>query len=320
MYFIKNADNITIFFDDLSAVTLGTDDPVYSKIEALLKENSAKNEEIIQNLTNLNKCIIEGNFKIKQDGDKVIFSIDGSTSFDASEDVVENHKFLRLVKIAQDMGIVDDDIKSITPFLKKVADNAFLDPEDLYKYLKHGDFKITEEGNILAYKNVGKDLKSIYDNTTEHHIGEYTTVTLYDTDRSHTCSNGLHFATKGYLPHYGGPVTIVVEVDPRDIVSIPYDYDNMKGRCRRYKTIAIIDQDKTLNDMDFEKATNNETKVLRVKRKPKIVIPTFKNRIEETAYWMKDLKGNIKAVANKMNISPETVKRNMRRYKNASNV
>lgn len=331
MYFIKNKDTMTIFFDDYSVVTLNANDPVFSKIESLIKEDEKENEEIIKNLANLNKCILEGNFKIKQEGNKFTFSISGTSSFDVSEDVVENSNFLRLVKVAQDTGIVDEDIKAITPFLKKVAANAFLDPEDLYKYLKHGDFQITEEGNILAYKNVGKDLKSLYDKTTEHHIGQYTTVALYDTDRSHTCSKGLHFATRGYLPHYEGPITIIVEIDPRDIVSIPYDYDNMKGRCRKYKTIAIIEKGKSMKDMDIDKATKGQTKPVRPKKdsKPKDCPKSkgcacskkksFSNRIEETAYLMKKHKNDAAFVASVMGISIETVKRNMRRY-NASHV
>jgi hypothetical protein len=58
-----------------------------------------------------------------------------------------------------------------------------------------------------------------------------------------TCSVGLHFASLEYIRgfHGGNPI-VLVEIDPADVVSIPVDYNNQKGRCCKYKVIAIHDK------------------------------------------------------------------------------
>lgn len=312
MYFIRNGSNLTALFDDGSVYTITVSDNLFDMINQLRTEH--KYEEL-KTIFNLNKHIIEGSFRITQENNKMVINISANTEINIPEQEIENNNILKFIKILQDNGITDSSISDVRPFLEKVYANAFIDPVDLYNYLKHGDFKITKDGNILAYKNVGMDLKSIYDNKTQHAIGQYTEVKVYDTNRDNLCSKGLHFATKEYLNSYKGDVTIVVEIDPRDIVSIPNDYSFMKGRCRKYKTIKIIDKDKTLDDVNFDKSTNGEVKEVTVSvNSNNSSEKSFKNRVEETKYYM-DKYNDPQRVADIMGISIETVKRNMRRYK-----
>jgi hypothetical protein len=63
-----------------------------------------------------------------------------------------------------------------------------------------------------------------------------------DKDRNNTCSVGLHFCSKDYLSSYGGASghTMIVKINPADVVSIPSDYDNTKGRTWKYEVVGEI--------------------------------------------------------------------------------
>ncbi|KKL77279.1 hypothetical protein LCGC14_2036440, partial [marine sediment metagenome] len=42
----------------------------------------------------------------------------------------------------------------------------------------------------------------------------------------------------------GGGRTVIVEINPRDVVAIPVDYGNAKGRCCRYTVVGEIETGK----------------------------------------------------------------------------
>jgi len=73
-----------------------------------------------------------------------------------------------------------------------------------------------------------------------------------DDDQNRTCSASLHFCSRDYLNHFGGERIVVVKINPRDVVSIPTDYNNSKGRACRYEIVDEIDKEKA--DEAFAKA------------------------------------------------------------------
>jgi hypothetical protein len=52
----------------------------------------------------------------------------------------------------------------------------------------------------------------------------------------------LHFCSLDYLSHFGGhdSRTVVLKINPRDVVSIPADYNATKGRTCRYEVIGEL--------------------------------------------------------------------------------
>jgi hypothetical protein len=46
------------------------------------------------------------------------------------------------------------------------------------------------------------------------------------------------------LNSFGGARTVIVKINPADVVSIPSDYNATKGRACRYEVVGEIDQDK----------------------------------------------------------------------------
>jgi hypothetical protein len=63
-----------------------------------------------------------------------------------------------------------------------------------------------------------------------------------DDDQNRTCSSGLHFCSKDYLDHFGGSDsrTVILKINPADVVSIPADYNATKGRACRYEVIGEL--------------------------------------------------------------------------------
>ena len=73
-----------------------------------------------------------------------------------------------------------------------------------------------------------------------------------DDDKDNTCSKGLHFCSLDYLNHFGGERIVILKINPRDVVSIPNDYNDSKGRACRYEIVDEIEKDKA--DEAFAKA------------------------------------------------------------------
>lgn len=141
-------------------------------------------------------------------------------------------------------------IKDDFPFepLLKFLENTLKNPEqravdELYLFLEANTLPITEDGCFLAYRRVGANYESLHANPdgtrNSNRPGETVTMKRSDCDhrRNETCSRGLHFCSIGYLPSYGGAKTVIVKINPADVVSIPHDYNNQKGRCCKYEVV-----------------------------------------------------------------------------------
>lgn len=134
-------------------------------------------------------------------------------------------------------------------FLVNFFENLMLNPSrravnELFGFLEHNDIELTEDGHFLAWKRVNEDYMDMYSRTIDNSPGKIVSVerNQVDEDSTRTCSAGLHVAAKSYLPHYGGGcgVIIQVKVHPRDVVSIPVDYNNAKMRCARYEVLEDV--------------------------------------------------------------------------------
>lgn len=317
-YFINDNEAITIFFKDGSLASWSTKDTNFNTICKLAKEEQWIKLHTIKDIQKL--LTSDADVTISKDSIIVDKDSDDPITIDIND---IDSAYVNLIEVLKKHGFIreNENIDNIKPFLQKVAQNTYIDAiQELYDYLKNGDFEITTEGNILAYKRVNDNLTSVYDNKTKHAIGEYTSVNTFDTNRENTCSTGLHFATKQYLASYKGSTTILVEIDPRDIISIPVDYQYNKGRCKRYKTIAIISDNDNFDNMDIKEVSNNtveSAKNTTVNEETTSESTTNKkSRVDET-YELYCIHKDYGSVAELMNISESTVKRNLRRYKAA---
>jgi hypothetical protein len=135
------------------------------------------------------------------------------------------------------------DVKPMLSFLTNLMSNPSQRAvSELYRFLEHNSLPITPDGYLLAYKNVSDNYKDRHSQSFDNSIGavcEMERNQVMD-DPSITCSTGLHFCSIEYLQGFWGTEghTMVVKINPRDVVSIPLDYNDAKGRCCRYEVIA----------------------------------------------------------------------------------
>ena len=117
---------------------------------------------------------------------------------------------------------------------------------ELILFIECGELAITEDGCFLAYKKVRDNYTDIHSGKFDNSVGQVVSMERRDVDdnRERTCSTGLHFCSKAYLPKFGGwsgNRIVIVKIDPADVVSIPSDYNNTKGRTCRYEVVGEVD-------------------------------------------------------------------------------
>lgn len=332
MFYFKTKDKISVVLANGSICEWSSSNSQFSKINKMVE---AEDWIEIENFIQADKNIIGS--------EKLVLNDKGNLEVTTKKKKIEvdkDNRFTKLCSLIKENGTTDADLKPVIPFLKKVAENTFIDAtKEIYDYCKNMDFEITKDGNILAFKVVNSSMKAKYDNETEYKLGKYTEVENFDTDRNTHCSRGLHFCARGYLNSYAEPndVVLILEIDPRDIVSIPTDCDFKKGRCRKCKVVRIIGNysefvkdNKSLKDYISEIPTVQETIKLISDNVNNLVNTVDENkeakpisRLEETYNLYEkytkqgmDKKKAFEKISKDMNISISTVGRNLRKYKN----
>ncbi len=116
---------------------------------------------------------------------------------------------------------------------------------ELYGFLEKNKLPITPDGHFLAYKKVRGDYMDCHSGTISNHVGAVCEMerNQVDDDQNRTCSSGLHFCSEYYLNHFGGERTMILKINPADVVSIPTDYNDSKGRACRYEVIGELGVD-----------------------------------------------------------------------------
>ncbi|QIW90529.1 UNVERIFIED_ORG: hypothetical protein GCAPEGMB_00182 [Vibrio phage V07] len=142
--------------------------------------------------------------------------------------------------------------KSQVTKLVKFFENLIENPsrravEELYGFLEAADIELTDDGHFLAYKKIRDNYKDIHSNTMCNKPGTRVWMLRHQVndDKDQTCSAGLHVCSKGYLPHFGGAAgnrIVLCKVNPRDVVSVPTDYNNTKLRCSEYLVLKELDK------------------------------------------------------------------------------
>ena len=136
----------------------------------------------------------------------------------------------------------DFPILAMVNFLENLMENPSQDSiDELYDFLEHGQLPLTDDGCFLAYKKVNSDFTDCYTGQIDNSVGAtvFMDRSKVNANRNETCSTGLHFCSFDYLGVYDDKLpTIILKINPRDVVSIPVDYNNAKGRCCYYTVEA----------------------------------------------------------------------------------
>jgi len=139
---------------------------------------------------------------------------------------------------------------------------------ELYDFLAYKELPLTEDGCFLAYKGLNENYYSISGNKKTkvlrgqvdqsgrifNGIGEKIEVQRWDVDdnRENHCSFGLHVGSLEYAQGFAQGKIIVVKVNPKDVVSVPTDYDCQKCRVCAYESVLDFEQEITAPIVDEE--------------------------------------------------------------------
>lgn len=154
-----------------------------------------------------------------------------------------------------------DEWEGYVAFLEKVMDNPSVNSrEQLYTFLTAHDYELLPNGNILGYKGFGltkgdagetlyvsthagtasvNDVEQV-DQRIRQQVGDTVTMprSAVQDNPDVGCSYGLHVADFDYARSYG-TVVMAVEVNPRDVVSVPRR-EVQKVRACRYTNLGLV--------------------------------------------------------------------------------
>jgi len=172
----------------------------------------------------------------------------------------------RLIEMYQDGFPVEPLILFMENLMQNPSKRAV---EELYKFMEKGNLPLTPDGYFLAYKKVRADFLDIHSGTMDNSPGKVVEMerNAVDDDANCTCSTGLHFCSKEYLDHFGGSDsrTVILKINPADVVSIPADYNSTKGRTCRYEVLGelgVHPDDAFIAPVQTEAAKSTDTEQL----------------------------------------------------------
>lgn len=228
--YIIQGSNVTVVIGSTPHV-INKSHPTYQQVVDAIKANDWGK---VENIIDPKKVVLEfGNGNI---------AIEGDTLYWKDE---EFHSSLatRMIQMLRD-GF---DIKPMVAFMENLMQNPSKRAvTELYGFLEKNRLPITPDGHFLAYKKIRYDYTDCHTGTMDNSVGTVVEMerNKVDDDQNRTCSTGLHFCSREYLNHFGGERIVIVKINPADVVSIPTDYNDSKGRACRYVIVDEIDKDK----------------------------------------------------------------------------
>lgn len=172
------------------------------------------------------------------------------------------------------------DVTPLKNFMENIKLNTSKDiKEELFLFLEANKLPLTEDGCFLAYKYVNNDYTDCYTGRIDNSIDKKVTMPIekVDKDRQSTCSTGLHFTSRDYALDCSGSSNriMVLKVNPKDVMAIPYDYNNQKGRSSEYLVVDELQRetevipDNFVKDDSEVKESIEKTKTTKIKTNKK---------------------------------------------------
>jgi hypothetical protein len=224
-YQYKQGGSLNLFLNG-KLVTVGKDDLNYEPVAKALK--AAQWESVAKMLTVKDAIASYTNGRVEVVDNEIFIDKKALPKAVAS-------RILTLLKQT------DFDINPVFRLLENIEANpADYARDELYLFLEGCDLPFTPDGHFLAYKYVNSDYMDVHSGTIRNQVGDTPSMRREDVDpvRDHHCSRGLHFCSKGYLGDGNGRLRLMVlKINPANVVSIPSDYNNTKGRCWTYEVV-----------------------------------------------------------------------------------
>lgn len=171
---------------------------------------------------------------------------------------IKNYLAEKIIDLQREAAILGIDpsrnLRSLALFLNNLMENPNGNSvQQLFNFVEHTRMPITDDGHLLAYKIITHDYKDKYTKTFDYSIGAIASEprSIVVSDPSITCARGLHFCSWNYATGFFNDPNkdrmVVVKVNPKDVVSIPTDHNNEKGRCCEYQIYYEIPMEEVMN-------------------------------------------------------------------------
>jgi len=240
---VKSADYLVVIVPGKAPISLDAKSDVCPKVEKAIIEKDDKKIRALLFPEEKIKTISGG--KMEMDGNGVI-KVEGSIV----DPVIQKY-----IKIFEKGNLSIDPLVNLA---KKIQLNeSSWVREQLSRFLRDNTVPITPDGCFIGYKGVKRSeegLVDCYSGTFCHDIGTVVRMDRADvnSDPRRSCEAGLHVAAHGYVKDcYNDNTHIAVKVDPIDVVSVPYDYDNQKMRTCGYEVLALMGSKEPIEDYIF---------------------------------------------------------------------
>jgi hypothetical protein len=224
--YLIQGSNIVIVIDN-TPHTISKTHVTYDKVKEAIK---AGDWDTVRNIIDPKKAVINyGNGNVAVQGEKLFWK----------DKELHGAIAVRMVQMLQE----DLPIEPLVLFMENMMQNpSYRAVNELYGFLEKNNLPITPDGCFLAYKKVRADYKDCYSGTMDNSVGKVVSMerNQVNDNANQTCSAGLHFCSHNYLSHFGGERVVILKINPRDVVSIPTDYDFSKGRCCSYEVIGEV--------------------------------------------------------------------------------
>lgn len=219
------------------------------KTHKLKKEFVDDNHIFVDSLLTRHKLVLDDKelkrLGVLQYNQKIVKETKGDKNF-----VLKNGKaYYKKYELSIDLFNIVKAAKSkgkstkITKFLDLLIQNPDKDViRQLYPFLIHNDIEICNNGYILAYKSVTHNFMDWHTKSIKNEVNKYVEMDRKDVDPNpnNVCSNGLHVGSLKYIEQmYSSGIIIKCIVHPKDIVSVPNDYNGGKCRLCKYKVVGV---------------------------------------------------------------------------------
>lgn len=134
-------------------------------------------------------------------------------------------------------------IDALNLFFRNLAENPNpISVEAFTAFMAKTRMPITDRGTFLAYKRVNYNYLDHHSCSFDNRPGAVCSMLRTDVDdrQDQTCSTGFHVCSHTYLSHFSAGVDLVVEINPRDVVAVPPDYQLSKMRLCSYRVLCTL--------------------------------------------------------------------------------
>ena len=231
MNYIRTERGLTLFTPDGQTLSLHQDDKRWDKAIELLK---AGDEDALTRWLNPAKTLND------------YVSPSGALKVEAGVLRYKGHEIpgdMHVVRRALQLQTEGFPVEPLLNFVERLMNNpSSRAVRELLQFLEYGELPLTPVGCFLAYKKVAEGYLDCHSHTINNAVGQVVEMprNMVDDRSENTCSHGLHFCSREYLVGFHGAHTMVLKIDPADVVSIPTDYNNTKGRCCKYTVVGEL--------------------------------------------------------------------------------